>query len=127
MNPIVLAGLFGLAKGVVAGRTGGKNDRYSLGEYVQGAALEEFLYRAAPIGLSSGRLNDVVSSTWFALDHVIPEAAKGQLGVHSVARFADTFAGGMMYSHAFRRYGFAGSFAAHLLHNLACDWGRKLR
>lgn len=114
MNPIAMAGGWGLIKGLVAGRSTARTHNH-FSAYVSGPFMEEAMFRlpqlAAPI-----------SSAAFAAVHLTPDMVRED-PLFSAFRFAEVFAGGMLYDQAFKRYGFLGAVGAHILHNVSCTLG----
>ncbi len=115
MNPILTSALFGLAKGLF----GPKSDPGPGGlGYVGflGPALEEIVYRGVPHYVTRGRAPMGLSAFGFAADHVRSEE---HTPGSALTRFADVFAGGLLYEQAFKRFGILGAIASHSAHNLA--------
>lgn len=127
MNPLLVSAAFGFVKGYVVAR---KNPSAPLGNWAMhslaGPFVEELVYRAAPMQRGMAGLPNGWTGLPFAMDHVQAEAARG---VHSTAgmfgRFADVFAGGVLYEAAYRQWGFLGAFGAHLLHNTMHGFGMR--
>ena len=122
MNPILLAGAFGFAKGLLGGvgsRLSSKARNYaSFGAPV----VEEMMYRGLPFSLFGAMLPSGFTAVGFAADHV---ASEGLEGSSALARFADVFAGGILYESAYKRFGLVGAIAAHAAHNIAVGWGQR--
>lgn len=122
VNPIVLSALFGAAKGAaVPGHVMWGPNGFQAN--VLAPLQEEAIYRAMPAwaGFPPG-----LSAFTFAVDHLVSDARRAPLsGRHAIARFADVFAGGLMYESAYRRWGFLGAVAAHAMHNLMVGVGSK--
>lgn len=114
MNPIAAAGGWGLIKGLVAGKNS-LRDRIGLGDFFAGPVIEEMMFRAPQI-------HPALSSAAFAAVHLTPAMVMHDPGF-SAFRFAEVFAGGLMYDRAYKRYGFLGAVGAHFLHNAACTIG----
>lgn len=120
MNPIALAGLQGLFKGLLL--PAGAPSR-GFGDIVGAAAREEVEFRALPFmlaGASGVAPPRGFTAGAFALAHLLGERHSVTSGV---ARFADVFLGGLLYEDAYRSHGFAGAVAAHALHNIAVQLG----
>lgn len=117
MNPIALAGLLGLAKGFVAGQ-GSVRRHNHLGSFLVAPLLEEATFRVPQV-------HPALSSAAFAAAHMTPGLMKGDPGF-SAYRFAEVFAGGLIYDLAFKRFGLLGAVGAHALHNVACSLGGAL-
>lgn len=114
MNPIAAAGGWGLIKGLVAGRRS-LRDHVSLGEFVTGPVIEEMMFRAPQI-------HPALSSAAFAAVHLTPGMVRDDPSF-SLFRFAEVFAGGLLYDRAYKSYGLTGAVGAHFLHNVACTLG----
>lgn len=111
MNPILGAALYGLGKGVVIKSKDHQQDFARA--VVTGPIVEEAIFRA---GLGALKMGGAVGAFAFAVDHLDhPLATPGETAV----RFADTFAGGLIYSEAYAQFGFLGAVAAHIAHNFA--------
>jgi membrane protease YdiL (CAAX protease family) len=112
MNPVALAGAWGFLKGLVAGRPG---DTMALGDFLAAPVIEEMMFRAPqlPVGLSSAA---------FAAAHLTVPMIKHD-PAFSAYRFAEVFAGGVLYDMAYKRWGLAGAAGTHMLHNLMCTLG----
>lgn len=108
MNPILASALFGLTKGML--REGPPSLPFGK-VVVTGPVMEEVLYRAVP---KLAGVPSTVSALGFAVDHVKSEGRSNDL-----ARFADVFAGGLLYESAYKQFGLLGAIAAHASHNLA--------
>jgi membrane protease YdiL (CAAX protease family) len=118
MNPIFLAGLHGLIKGLVLGPSRPQEDP---GFTNFGAPImEELLYRAAPMSFAGAALPKGWTAAVFAAHHVL---AEGRGGLGAVARFADVLGGGYLYEQAYRSHGLLGAIAAHALHNTLTGFG----
>lgn len=117
MNPIALAGLIGLAKGLVSG-PGSVRRHNHLGSFLMAPLLEEATFRGP-------QMHPALSSAAFAAAHMTPQLMKADPSF-SAYRFAEVFAGGLIYDAAFKRFGFLGAVGAHALHNVACSLGGAL-
>lgn len=127
MNPVVLSALFGLVKGV-ADPGQPKSDTDAFQANVMAPVFEEAMYRALPSLSFGDRHTRGLSALVFATDHVAQEHRRdGLRGRHAVLRFADVFAGGLMYEAAYRRWGFFGAVLAHAAHNVMYGLGSKAR
>ncbi len=121
MNPILISALFGFFKGLAhpgASRPG----RHWLHTGVLAPVVEETLFRA-PLGALPGAPYGLTAVP-FALEHLRQEKLQG---THALKRFADVTVGGLLYEHAFRKWGLLGAIAAHAVHNLAIDLGAKAK
>lgn len=121
MLEILASAAFGYLKGRAVrqprhrrSRSGGRPG-FDAGTHVVAPVVEEVIYRKGLAGLSPG-----FSAAAFAVDHLI-----GQRVGNPVLRAADVFAGGLLYSSAYRRFGLFGAIAAHCMHNVACTLGRR--
>jgi len=125
VNPILLSAAFGLLKGA----TIAAHEREpSLVLDVAGPLYEEAIYRAVPLYTFGNRVPRGFTALHFAVDHVFSEHQRlGLNGPAAALRFADVFAGGLLYEMAFRRWGLFGAFAAHAAHNFMCGFGSKVR
>lgn len=111
MNPIFGAALYGLGKGIVVRSNDHRQDFVKA--VVAGPVVEEAIFR---YGLGQLNVGGVVGAFAFAADHLHhPNSTAGETAL----RFADTFAGGLLYGKAYARFGFLGAVAAHVAHNLA--------
>lgn len=117
MNPIALAGLMGLAKGLLRGPSAVRRHNH-LGAYLINPLLEEASFRGP-------QLHPALSSAAFAVAHMTPGLLKDDPGFGAY-RLAEVFAGGLIYDMAFKRFGFLGAVGAHALHNVACSLGGAL-
>lgn len=109
--------VFGFLKGYANGHPG-RYGNLGFGEYAAGAVREEVLFRALPVAVAGhalGHYAGPITAASFALAH-----QPATLG-----RFADVFAGGMLYHSAYKQYGLFGATVAHLAHNLAIGWGAQ--
>ena len=118
MNPIALAGLFGLAKGLLM-QAQTKSKAHQLAAVTVGPVLEELVFRAP-------QRDPVLSSAMFAAAHLTPELLT-KAPRFSAYRFAEVFAGGLTYDQAFKKHGLVGAIGAHCLHNALCFLGSRLR
>lgn len=123
MNPVALAGIFGFLKGMAAGGPAVRRHNH-LGAYLMGPILEETAFRAP-------QMHPALSSAAFAAVHLSPGMLRKD-PEFSAYRFAEVFAGGLIYDAAFKRYGLMGAVGTHCLHNIACTLGalcspRRLR
>lgn len=125
MNPILLSAAFGLFKGA----TMAKHEREpSFVLDMAGPFFEETIYRGLPLYTFGDRVPRGLTALHFAADHVLVEHQRfGLNGAAAAARFADVFAGGLLYEMAFRRWGIFGAFVAHAAHNFMCGFGAKVR
>jgi len=114
VSPIMLAGLFGLAKGIVYGRSlpAEADTSPTFGDVLAAPVREELLFRGALQALPP-----VLSAAAFGAAHVVAPHPQ------PVLRFADAAFGGLLYSQAAKSSGFAGAVLAHMLHNLAVSVG----
>ena len=124
MNPILAAAAFGFLKGLLA-KGAPTAERFSSATlHFAGPLMEEIVYRGLPNAVG-GRVFPGLSAAVFARDHIVSEGKRyGLSGAPALLRFADVFAGGLLYEKAFREYGLLGSTLAHCLHNLGCTLGR---
>lgn len=126
MNPIFTSAAFGFLKGYLMG--GRRDPRiHPLHANLAGPLTEEALFRAIPHHLSGGKHSPASTATHFALMHMPQEISSGASGGRVAMRFADVFAGGMLYEAAYRRFGFLGAVLAHAAHNAMCSVGSASR
>ena len=125
MNPVLLSAAFGLLKGATMA-THSRSPNFTMD--VAGPLFEEAIYRGLPLYTFGNRVPRGLTALHFAADHVFSEHRLfGLDGAQAAARFADVFAGGLLYEMAFRRWGLLGAFAAHAAHNFMCGVGAKVR
>ena len=86
---------------------------------ISGPGTEE-LIRA---GLHELGVPVTITAAAFAADHVLAERRAGARS--GVGRFADVFAGSLLYARAFQRYGFLGAVVTHAVHNIAVAVARR--
>lgn len=115
LNPAALAGMWGFAKGLVAGRP---MDQIPFGSFISGPVVEEMMFRAP-------QLHPALSSAAFAAAHLTTDMIKADPGF-SAYRFAEVFAGGLMYDQAFKKWGLFGAIGTHALHNVMTVLGGML-
>lgn len=120
MNPIFLSGLFGLAKGLVSHGRGLPSADRSHAQF-RAPVVEEAVFRKLPFVLFGRALPAGYTAAGFALAHVSDEQLNG---ASALTRFADVFAGGLLYENAFKQYGLLGAIAAHAAHNIAVGLGQ---
>jgi len=116
VNPILFAGLYGLFKGLASGPApalGGAGRRYT---HLQAPVFEETLFRKLPHALFGDYLPPGYTAAGFALAHL---GEPGMSGLDMALRFADVFAGGLIYETAYKRHGWFGAICAHAAHNIA--------
>jgi len=123
VNPLFLSALFGAAKGAAApGHQLSGSDAFQA--YVMAPLSEEAVYRAAPafMGFPRG-----LSALTFAVDHLVSDSRRQPFvsGYHAATRFADVFAGGLLYEAAYRRWGFLGAALTHAMHNIMVGVGSR--
>jgi len=125
MNSILFSAFYGLLKGVAFAKHSVR-DVSDFQANVIGPLHEEAVYRVLPHVTMGRALPRGFTAFIFATDHLISEYRHNALdGFQAVVRFADVFAGGLLYEAAFRRYGYLGAVLAHAAHNTACGLGRK--
>ncbi len=117
MNPIMLAGLYGLAKGFALQPTKLPH-KLRVHAILAAPIIEETMYRWVPAALGGGAFLNGLSAAKFALDHVNGEGT-------GLGRFADVFIGGIIYERAFIKYGLLGAITAHMAHNIAVGLGAR--
>lgn len=118
MIEILASAAFGYAKGYAVGPRAAPVNGFSV--HVAAPVAEEVMYRA---GMK--QLGGFASSAVFALDHVVGKGSAGMTPGQRAVRFADAFAGGILYHRAFAKYGLFGAIAAHMAHNVCASLGRS--
>lgn len=128
MNPLVLSVAFGFLKGCLSDGGAPPYVRSKAYTHLGAPLLEEAAYRAVPFETARAAGLAMPGGTTafaFALDHVLSEPKQGS--GDTALRFADVFAGGMLYEMAYRRFGFFGAVLSHILHNVSIDLGLRSR
>lgn len=124
MNPILIAGIFGLAKGLLGKTVGTLSQPERADVQFRAPVIEETLFRKLPYTVFGKLLPSGYTAAGFALAHLADERLSGP---QALARFADVFAGGLIYERAYRNHGWLGSIAAHVAHNFAVGVGEGAR
>lgn len=122
LSPIAISAAFGFLKGLFA-KSDPRVGVSSMHANIAGPLYEEVFYRAVPLYVGGDRIPRGFTALHFATDHVVSEGRHGLHGPMLAARFADVFAGGLLYEKSFRAYGLLGSFVAHAAHNISVGLG----
>jgi membrane protease YdiL (CAAX protease family) len=127
INPVLLSAAFGFLKGAMS--EGELAYPVSKSYAFFGApAIEEAAYRALPFETARAAglaLPGGSTAVAFALDHVLNER-NGTPG-ETALRFADVFAGGLLYEIAYKQFGFLGAVLSHVAHNVMISVGKSAR
>jgi membrane protease YdiL (CAAX protease family) len=130
MGEILASAAFGFLKGFLMRVPERSSTGVShLHAVITGPLSEELLYRAMLPAINGRPVHRALSAGIFATDHVLSEFRRfgpAMTPGRAVTRFADVFAGGMLYENAYRRSGILGAFLAHAAHNLAVGYGGKV-